>query len=98
MNRVLRKIRTETLSGTNNLMTACSIYIGGEIGLKPVQIRHVNSKEPWWKRRIQSSMIEIRRHINILERRKKGDLKKDVKYQDLERTYFIRKKGLDAIS
>jgi len=97
VNRVLNKIRTENLSGTNTLIKACSIYIGGVIGLKPVQVRHGNNKEPWWKRRIQSSMAEIRRHINILERKKKGDLKKDVKYKDLERKYFIKKKGLDVV-
>ena len=60
-------------------------------------MRHGNSKEPWWKRRIQSSMTEIRRHINILQRKKKGDLQKDVKYKDLERKYFIKKKGLDVV-
>ena len=42
-------------------------------------------------------MIEIRRHINILERKKKGDLKKDVKYRILDRTYFIKDKGVDVV-
>ena len=60
-------------------------------------MRHGNSKEPWWKRRIQSLMTEIRRHMNILERKKKGDLKKDVRYKDVERKYFIRKKGLYVV-
>ena len=50
-----------------------------------MQVRHGNSKEPWWKRRIQPLMTEISRHINILERKKKGDLKRDAKYKDLER-------------
>ena len=95
VNRVLDKIKTENLSGTNILIKACSIYVGGVI--KPVQMRQINKKEPWWKRRIQSSMTEIRRHINILERKKKGDLKKDVKYRDLDRKYFIRNKGIDVI-
>ena len=80
VNRVLNKIRTENLSGTNTLIKACSVYIAGAAGLKPVQVRHGNSKEPWWKRRIESSMTEIRRHINILECKKNGDLKKDIKY------------------
>ena len=97
VNRVLSKIRKENLSGTNTLIKACSIYIGGVIGLIPVQVRHGNNKEPWWKKRIQSSMAEIRRHINILESKKKGDLKKEVKYKDLERKYFIKKKGLDVV-
>ena len=98
VNRVLSKIRTENLIGTNTLIKVCSICMGRAIGLKAVQMRHGNRKEPWWKRRIHSSMTEIRRHINKLVRKKKGDLKKDVKYKDLERKYFIRKKGLVAVS
>ena len=60
-------------------------------------MEHGKSKEPWWKRRIESLMTEIRRHINILEHKKMGDLKKDIKYKDLERKYFIRKKGLNVV-
>ena len=66
MNRILSRLRTENLSGTNALIKACSIYIGGALWLKPVQLRHGNSKEPWRKRRVQSLMTKIRRHINTL--------------------------------
>ena len=55
-------------------------------------MRLSNKKGPWWKKRIQSSMTEIHRYINILERKKKGDLKKDVKYRDLHIKYLMRNK------
>ena len=42
-------------------------------------------------------MTEILRHINMLERKKKGDLKKDVKCRDLDRKYFIKNKGVDIV-
>ena len=42
-------------------------------------------------------MTEKRRHINILERKKKGDLKKDVKYAILDRTYVMKNKGVDIL-
>ena len=42
-------------------------------------------------------MTEIRRHINILERKKKGDRKKGVKYRNLDRKYFIKNKGVDVV-
>ena len=42
-------------------------------------------------------MTEIRRNKNILERKKKGDLKKDVKYRDLDRKYVIKNKGVDVV-
>ena len=54
-------------------------------------------KEPWWKRRIKESIKEIRKHINILERKKRGDLKRIEKYKELEQKYRIKKKGLNVV-
>ena len=97
MTRVFTIISMENLSGTNNLIKASSIYVGEAIGLKPVQMRQRNTTEPWRIGRIQSSITSIRRHINIMERKKKGDLKKDVKYRTLDRKYFIKNKGVDVV-
>ena len=40
-------------------------------------------KEPLWKRRIHESVKMIRKHINVLERKKKRDMKTK-KYRELE--------------
>ena len=78
VSRVNKVLRAENLSRTNTLIKACSIYIAGAVGRKPVQMRHGNSKEPWWKIWIKSSVTEIRRDINILEHKTKGDMKNDI--------------------
>ena len=49
-------------------------------------------KEPWWKRRIKQTMQELRKHINILERKKHEEIKKKEKYKRTEHKYSINKK------
>ena len=38
-------------------------------------------KVPWWKRRIKQSVQELQKHINILERKKREEIKKKQKYR-----------------
>ena len=51
------------------------------------------SKEPRWKRRIKDSIAELRRHVNIPERSKQGQLKRKEKYTKLERKCNIKQRG-----
>ena len=47
-----------------NLTVATSVWIAKEFGLKK-HIKAGAKPEPWWKRRLKESIIEIRRHIKI---------------------------------
>ena len=58
--------------------------MGEKVGLKPNQRRGNAVKEPWWKRRIKQSVQELQKHINILERKKRGEIKKKEKYKVIE--------------
>ena len=49
-------------------------------GIKPNQRRGNTVKETWWKKRIQQSIRELPKHINILERKKRGEIKKKENY------------------
>ena len=40
---------------------------------------------------------EIRKHINMLERHQRGEIKKKEKYQELERKYNKKKKGTRTV-
>ena len=71
--------------------------MGRKVGLKPKQRRGNPVKEPWWKRRIQQSIQELRKHINILERKKRGEIKKKEKYKVIEHKYRVKKKGLNVV-
>ena len=68
VNRVLANIVTDNITATNNLVKVCAILIGRKLGLKPSRKR-IEKKEPWWKRRINQSIKEIRRYINLFERK-----------------------------
>ena len=50
------------------------------VGLKPNQIGGNPVKEPWWKRRMKQTILELRKHINILERKKGGEIKRKEEY------------------
>ena len=63
VNRVVPEIHTTTITDTN------------QVGLKIGGCEGKRSKEPRWKRRIKDSIAELRRHVNILERSKRGKLK-----------------------
>ena len=75
VNRVVADILTTNITDTNKLINATAIYIGRQIGLKVGGCKGKGSKEPRWKRRIKDSVAELRRHVNILERSKKNNIK-----------------------
>ena len=76
INAILKGIKSENIMETNRLIRACAIFVGRKVGLKPKQRRGNPVKEPWWKRRIQQSIQELRKHINLSERRKSRETKK----------------------
>ena len=71
--------------------------MGRKVGFKPSQRSGNAVKEPWWKRRLQQSIQELRKHIIILERKKRGEMKKKEKYKVIEHKYSVKKKGLNVV-
>ena len=83
-NAFLMETKSDNIMETYRLIRACVIFMGEKVGLKPNQRRGNAMKEPWWKRRIKQSVQELRKHINILERKKRGEIKKREKYKVIE--------------
>ena len=71
--------------------------MGKKVGPKPNQRRGNVVKETWWKRRIKQSIQELWKHINILERKKRGEIKQKQKYKVIEHKHRVKKKGLDVV-
>ena len=67
-----------------------------EVGHKK-QKRETRNAEPWWKRRIQRDIKRLQKYIGVLERKKRGELRKRGKYKMLERRYKIKGKGLNVV-
>ena len=95
VNRVLVNIKTDNITDTNEMICAVAQYVSKKVGLR-VMGRNVK-KEPWWKRRIQNTIRELRSHVNILQRKKRGKLTKGDKYKILDRKYRIKTKGEDTV-
>ena len=95
VNKVIDKIPTRTITETNNLINAASIYVAKELGLK--QTTRKQSKMPWRQRRIEGDIKRISKDINILERIKQGELRKRGKMEQLEKKYNIRRKGITVV-
>ena len=78
---------------SKQLIFATAIYIARQVGLEIGGCEGKGGKEPRWKRRSKDSIEELRRHVNILERYKQGQLKRKEQYTKLERKNNIRQKG-----
>ena len=97
VNETLKEIRTENITDTNKLINAVSVYIARKVGLKTGPTTASNNKEPWWKRRIKNSINELRRHINILERNRRGEVRKKGKYLEVAKKYKMKEKGQNVV-
>ena len=95
INKVIDKIPTRTITETSNLINAASMYVVKELGLK--QTTQKQSKMPWWQRRIEEDIKRIRKDINLLEREKRGELRKSGKMEQLEKKYNIKGKGITTV-
>ena len=98
VNAFLTEIKSDYIIETNKLIRACFIFVGKKVGLKPNQRRGNPVKVPWWKQeRIKQSVKELQKHINILERKKREEIKKKQKYRVIEHKYVVQKKVLDVV-
>ena len=97
INQIIGDIRTVNITQTNRVINAVSIYVAKKMGLKPFSNRRKEQKEPWWKRRILNSINMLRKHINILERKRNGERIKKTKADMVEAKYRVKAKGVNVV-
>ena len=92
VNQGLRYIQTSNVSETNSLLKAGSVLIAKRLGLRNLLEDRKNKsfKEPWWKRRLQGDIKQLRYVISVLDRKLKGKLKKEWKLRELVRKFRHR--------
>ena len=97
VNSVMKFVKTKNITETRKLINAASVWVADQMGLKKFEIGR--RKEPWWKRRIENDIKNLKHDINILHRESKGELgsKKKWKLKDLEEKYRVRKKGINSV-
>ena len=92
VNRVIELIEAKNITQTNNLIKAAGIWVADQLGLKKSE--DGKKKDPWWKRRIEEDIKQLRKDINILERVKKGQIgaRKDNKAKLVEVSTELKRK------
>ena len=76
---------TNAVTETNDLINAVAVYGSQRLGLK--QRKDKVSQEPFWKRRIQRDINELRKTVGKLDRYAKGQMK-NVKKLESDYYYF----------
>ena len=72
VNEVIKNLKSKSITETSNLITARSVWVAEQIGLKKEE--HMKKNEPRWKRRIERNIKRLRQEVNFREREIKGEL------------------------
>ncbi|XP_063595812.1 uncharacterized protein LOC134772704 [Penaeus indicus] len=73
VNGAIKHLVTADITQTNNLIKAASLWVAKQLGLKTV--KKEKKQDPWWKRRIEGDIKNLKKDISILEREKREELK-----------------------
>ena len=97
VNVVLRHIETDDVTQTNKLAIAATLWFTKEVAVQKGE--RGEKKEPWWKRRIESDITNLRRHVNRLEREIRGETggKGKRKIKELNTKYRVEKNGINLV-
>ena len=97
VNRVTEQIETKNTNQTNNLIRAAGVWVADQLGLKKYEGR--KKKDPWWKRRVEEDVKQLKKDINILERVKKEQIgaRKEGKVKLVEEKYGVKIKSLTTV-
>ena len=98
VNKTLKHIETTSITQTNNLIKAASVWVADQIGLKPFK---GNNKEtvPWWKRRIEGDIKQLRKDVSFLDRVKRNEVNetKKSKIKVVMKKYNVEQKGIKIV-
>ena len=71
VNDAIKYLKSKSITETNDLIKAASVWVAEQIGLKKRDYREKN--EPRWKRRIEGDIKKLRQDVNLLTRDLKGN-------------------------
>ena len=76
---------------------AAALWVAKEVGVKKDKIGE--KEQPWWKRRIESDITNLRLDINRLERERRRETgwKGKRKIKELNAKFKLKKKGINLV-
>ena len=95
VNKVLEYIMTVDVTETNDLINAVAVYVSQRLGLK--QRKDEVSQEPFWKRRIQRDINELRKTVGKLDRYLRGQIKDVKKLEQIFKKHYVKRKGIKVV-
>ena len=95
VDKVLSKLKTHSITKTNELFYAGAVVVTNTLGVKIDKVAW--RKEPMWKRRLQNKIKELRKDLSQLEASKDKDISNFIHWKRLERKHSIRVKRLNDV-
>ena len=97
VNDAIKYFKSKTITETNDLIKAASVWVAEQTGLKKRDYREKN--EPRWKRRNEEDIKKLRQDVSLLTRDLKGEMgsNKKQKMKGLFEKYRIKRKGLKTV-
>ena len=99
VNSCLIAIDTNSITETNTLLLAGAHVVRERLGEKAAPARPAERQVPFWKRRIEEKIVQIRKDISHLEELKSGTQLKQKILDGLNRRHpLLKKKGITCVS
>ena len=92
---VAAQIQTKDISETNRLLYATAVVVTERLGIKPGKKKA--TKEPWWKRRLQGQVDQLRKDLSRLEQVCRNECSRPGIRNQLWRKYKIETKGVAVV-
>lgn len=92
---VAAQIQTKDISETNRLLHATAVVVNERLDLKPGKKKA--TKEPWWKRRLQGQVDQLRKDLSRLEHVCRNECSRPRIRNQLWRNYKIETKGVAVV-
>ncbi|XP_072169448.1 uncharacterized protein [Diadema setosum] len=97
VNEVLDTIDTTCITDTDALLYAAAKVVTEDLGFKVHSKQKVNKTEPWWKRRLEGQITEMRAAISKLTESEKRHCKKIRGLSQIEKRYNVKEKGRTVV-
>ena len=96
VNKIIPYLEMKNLSQCNNILLAAGNVVRKMLGIKE-KLKYRGKTEPWWKRRLNGQIIELRQGISRLEALQSKTLKSEATKERLWNKYKIKQKGLRTV-
>ena len=99
VNSCLEQVATTSITDTNTLLLARAHIVRERLGEKVTELQPKERKAPFWKRRIEDKIGQLRKDISHLAELKSGSQLKQRIVDDLNRRHpLLRKKGNSCVA